>query len=103
MWTNPSPGEHPSATITPWTIPYRAACAALDVASFSEQLALAAAWLDHEAARGAPRPFRHVLVDEAQDLTPAHLQLLRALSRPGRTTCSWPRTPTSASTAGRSP
>ena len=58
---------------------YRDRSAALDVASFSEQLALAAAWLDAEAARGAPRPFRHVLVDEAQDLTPAHLQLLRAL------------------------
>lgn len=58
---------------------YRDRSAALDVASFSEQLALAAAWLDAEVARGAPRPFRHVLVDEAQDLTPAHLQLLRAL------------------------
>ena len=58
---------------------YQDRSAALDVASFSEQLALAAAWLDAEAARGAPRPFRHVLVDEAQDLTPAHLQLLRAL------------------------
>ena len=58
---------------------YQDRSAALDVVSFSEQLALAAAWLDAEAARGAPRPFRHVLVDEAQDLTPAHLQLLRAL------------------------
>ena len=58
---------------------YRDRSAALDVVSFSEQLALAAAWLDAEAARGASRPFRHVLVDEAQDLTPAHLQLLRAL------------------------
>ena len=62
---------------------YRDRSAALDVASFSEQLALAAAWLDAEAARGAPRPFRHVLVDEAQDLTPAHLQLLRALVETG--------------------
>ena len=62
---------------------YRDRSAALDVTSFSEQLALAAAWLDHEAARGAPRPFRHVLVDEAQDLTPAHLQLLRALVETG--------------------
>ena len=51
--------------------------------SFSEQLALAAAWLDQEAARGVLRPFRHVLVDEAQDLSPAHLQLLRALVAPG--------------------
>lgn len=62
---------------------YRDRCADLDVTSFSEQLALAAAWLDHEAERGTARPFRHVLVDEAQDLTPAHLQLLRALVEPG--------------------
>ena len=44
---------------------------------------VAAAWLDQEATLGTPRPFRHVLVDEAQDLTPAHLQLLRALVEPG--------------------
>ena len=62
---------------------YRDRSADLGVTSFSEQLALAAAWLDHEAGLGTPRPFRHVLVDEAQDLTPAHLQLLRALVEPG--------------------
>ena len=62
---------------------YRDRSADLGVTSFDEQLALAAAWLDHEAALGIPRPFRHVLVDEAQDLTPAHLQLLRALVEPG--------------------
>jgi len=62
---------------------YRDRSADLGVTSFSEQLALAAAWLDREAALGTPRPFRHVLVDEAQDLTPAHLQLLRALVEPG--------------------
>lgn len=62
---------------------YRDRSADLGVTSFDEQLALAAAWLDHEAALGVPRPFRHVLVDEAQDLTPAHLQLLRALVEPG--------------------
>ena len=62
---------------------YRDRSADLGVTSFSEQLALAAAWLDHEAQRGVARPFRHVLVDEAQDLTPAHLQLLRALVEPG--------------------
>ena len=62
---------------------YRDRSADLGVTSFSEQLALAAAWLDHEAALGSPRPFRHVLVDEAQDLSPAHLQLLRALVEPG--------------------
>ena len=62
---------------------YRDRSADLGVTSFDEQLALAAAWLDHKAALGIPRPFRHVLVDEAQDLTPAHLQLLRALVEPG--------------------
>ena len=62
---------------------YRDRSADLGVTSFDEQLALASAWLDHEAALGTPRPFRHVLVDEAQDLTPAHLQLLRALVEPG--------------------
>ena len=62
---------------------YRDRSADLGVTSFSEQLALAAAWLDHEADLGSPRPFRHVLVDEAQDLSPAHLQLLRALVEPG--------------------
>ena len=62
---------------------YRDRSADLGVTSFDEQLALAAAWLDKEAALGTPRPFRHVLVDEAQDLTPAHLQLLRALVEPG--------------------
>ncbi|WP_366180252.1 UvrD-helicase domain-containing protein [Actinomyces timonensis] len=62
---------------------YRDRSAELDVTSFAEQLALAAAWLDHEAARGMARPFDHVLVDEAQDLSPAHLLLLRALVEPG--------------------
>ena len=62
---------------------YRDRSADLGVTSFDEQLALAATWLDQEAALGTPRPFRHVLVDEAQDLTPAHLQLLRALVEPG--------------------
>ncbi|MDO4900564.1 UvrD-helicase domain-containing protein [Actinomyces sp.] len=62
---------------------YRDRSAELGVASFAEMLALAAAWLDTQAAHGVPRPYRHVLVDEAQDLTPAHLQLLRALVEPG--------------------
>ena len=62
---------------------YRDRSADLGVTSFDEQLALAAAWLDQEANLGTPRPFRHVLVDEAQDLTPTHLQLLRALVEPG--------------------
>lgn len=62
---------------------YRDRSAELDVTSFAEQLALAAAWLDDEVEKGRPRPFDHVLVDEAQDLTPAHLLLLRALVEPG--------------------
>ncbi|WP_103063756.1 UvrD-helicase domain-containing protein [Actinomyces qiguomingii] len=62
---------------------YRDRSAELGVASFAELLALAAAWLDAQAERGVPRPYHHVLVDEAQDLTPAHLQLLRALVEPG--------------------
>ncbi|WP_159624801.1 3'-5' exonuclease [Actinomyces sp. zg296] len=62
---------------------YRDRSAELDVTSFAEQLALAAAWLDGEAAQGGARPFDHVLVDEAQDLSPAHLLLLRALVEPG--------------------
>ncbi|ARD41349.1 3'-5' exonuclease [Actinomyces gaoshouyii] len=62
---------------------YRDRSAELDVTSFAEQLALAAAWLDAEAKQDRARPFDHVLVDEAQDLTPAHLLLLRALVEPG--------------------
>ncbi|WP_139738634.1 UvrD-helicase domain-containing protein [Actinomyces wuliandei] len=68
-----------------WTVieKYRDRSAELGVASFAELLALAAAWLDAQAAQGVPRPYQHVLVDEAQDLAPAHLQLLRALVEPG--------------------
>lgn len=62
---------------------YRLRSSELKVASFAEQLTLAADWLDQEAQAGVPRPFDHVLVDEAQDLTPAHLQLLRALVEAG--------------------
>lgn len=62
---------------------YRDRAAALEVTTYNERLALAAAWLDARAQAGEPRPFDHVLVDEAQDLTPAHLQLLRALAAEG--------------------
>ncbi|BDA63850.1 3'-5' exonuclease [Actinomyces capricornis] len=62
---------------------YRDRMASLDLTTFPERLALAAAWLDHQAEAGQARPFRHVIVDEAQDLTPVHLQLLRALAAPG--------------------
>ncbi|WP_454932452.1 UvrD-helicase domain-containing protein [Actinomyces oricola] len=62
---------------------YRDKSASLDIISFSEQLALAAAWLERDAEQGLARPYKHVLTDEAQDLTPAHLQLLRALADEG--------------------
>ncbi|MBO3725848.1 AAA family ATPase [Actinomyces bowdenii] len=62
---------------------YRDRMASLDLTTFPERLALAAAWLDRQAGAGRARPFGHVIVDEAQDLTPAHLQLLRALAAPG--------------------
>lgn len=49
---------------------------------YAEAAAIAAAWL--EGAGGAPRPQAdHVLVDEGQDLGPAHWQMLRALVAPG--------------------
>ena len=49
---------------------------------FGEVAAVAAAHL--EGAGGPPRPVAdHVLVDEGQDLSPTHWQLLRALVAPG--------------------
>lgn len=62
---------------------YRDRAVSLDVTTFPERLALAAAWLDRQAAAGEGRLFDHVIVDEAQDLSPAHLQLLRALVEAG--------------------
>lgn len=62
---------------------YRDRTSADGMTSLQERLVLAAAWLDHEAAAGNPRPYRHVLVDEGQDLKPGHLRLLRALVEPG--------------------
>ncbi|AWE41874.1 MULTISPECIES: 3'-5' exonuclease [unclassified Actinobaculum] len=62
---------------------YRDYAAAADYTSFAERLVLAAAWLDACVADGGARPFQHVVVDEAQDLSPAHLLLLRALVAPG--------------------
>jgi mRNA-degrading endonuclease RelE of RelBE toxin-antitoxin system len=48
--------------------------------------------------------YRHIVVDEAQDLRPAHWKMLRAMTDPDLpTTCSSPATPTSASTTTRSP
>lgn len=62
---------------------YRAAAAAEGTIDFGEAAALAAAALDARADGGGPRPFDHVVVDEGQDLDPAHLQLVRALVAAG--------------------
>ncbi|MGW7477074.1 UvrD-helicase domain-containing protein [Nonomuraea muscovyensis] len=49
---------------------------------FAEAAAVAAAYL--QEANGQSRPMAdHVLVDEGQDLSPTHWQLLRALASPG--------------------
>ncbi|MFE7113898.1 UvrD-helicase domain-containing protein [Streptomyces sp. NPDC057654] len=62
------------------------------VEAFTKELALAREWtflqVCAEAARlldakGGERPFRHVVIDEAQDLHPAQWRLLRALTAPG--------------------
>lgn len=42
--------------------------------------------------------YRHIVIDEAQDLRPAHWKMLRAMTAPTATTCSWWATPISAST-----
>ncbi|PFG18537.1 UvrD-helicase domain-containing protein [Serinibacter salmoneus] len=59
---------------------YRAAAAAAGTADFEEKAMIAATQLDAAGARLAD----HVLVDEAQDLTPARLMLLRALVAEGK-------------------
>jgi superfamily I DNA/RNA helicase len=46
--------------------------------TFLQVCAEAARGLDSQAASGVPRPFRHVVVDEAQDLHPAQWRFLRA-------------------------
>jgi superfamily I DNA/RNA helicase len=48
------------------------------------------------------RPYRAIVVDEAQDLDAEEWRLLRALAPDQDDSCSSPATPTSASTAGRS-
>lgn len=57
---------------------YRAMARAHGTLDFPEVATIAAAHLDL-VARERGRLFDHVLVDEGQDLTPAHWQLLRAL------------------------
>jgi superfamily I DNA/RNA helicase len=46
--------------------------------TFLEVCAMAARLLDGHAGMGGSRPFRHVIVDEAQDLHPCQWRLLRA-------------------------
>ena len=58
---------------------YRSAGRAEGGTSFVEKAAIAAAWLE----RTGQHLFDHVIVDESQDLTPAHFQLLRALVAQG--------------------
>ena len=58
---------------------YRSAGDSEGGADFGERTAIAAAWLE----RNRERLFDHVVVDEAQDLTPSHFQLLRALVAEG--------------------
>jgi superfamily I DNA/RNA helicase len=62
---------------------YRDLATAVGTTDYDEKAMLAAIALDEAAAAGGRRVADHVLVDEAQDLTPARLILLRALSHPG--------------------
>ncbi|MFF2371645.1 3'-5' exonuclease [Agromyces sp. NPDC058110] len=61
---------------------YRANARQAGTVSWAEQAAIAAAWLD-EAGSAVGVKVGHVLVDEGQDLSPAHWQFLRALAAPG--------------------
>lgn len=54
---------------------YRAKARVDGTTDFDEKAAIAAAWLEESGET----PFDHVLVDEAQDLTPSRLRLLRNL------------------------
>ncbi|GIL33999.1 UvrD-helicase domain-containing protein [Phycicoccus sp. DTK01] len=62
---------------------YRASARAHGRVDFAEVAALAAKHLELEALAGRGRPFDHVLVDEAQDLSTSHWKLLRAAVAPG--------------------
>lgn len=62
---------------------YRDLATAVGTTDYDEKAMLAAIALDEAAAAAGRRVADHVLVDEAQDLTPARLILLRALSDPG--------------------
>jgi DNA helicase-2/ATP-dependent DNA helicase PcrA len=64
---------------------YRSALRASGAVDFDEQIYAAIERLlaDGEFRRGAQQACRHLLVDEFQDLTPAHVLLLRLLALPG--------------------
>lgn len=62
---------------------YRALTSIDDVTDWDEKAALAARYLDEEVKLGHERPADSVLVDEAQDLSPARLLFLRALAPAG--------------------
>ena len=65
--------------------PYRRQLAAAGVVDFDEQVYGAVELLlrDGDRRRQAQARCRHLLVDELQDLTPAHVLLLRLLAAPG--------------------
>lgn len=58
---------------------YRSRSAQAGTTDYNERALMVAAALDALATDGSPRIADHVLVDEAQDLSPARLLLLRAL------------------------
>lgn len=58
---------------------YRAAARIADSTDFEEKAAIATEWLRERRSAGEPALFDHVVVDEAQDLTPSRLSLLRTL------------------------
>ncbi|GAA4847109.1 3'-5' exonuclease [Luteimicrobium xylanilyticum] len=68
-----------------WTVVegYRSFASLGGTTSFEEKAAVAAAALELGASRGGKQVADHVLVDEAQDLSPSRLLLLRALVAPG--------------------
>lgn len=63
---------------------YRAHSAADGATDWDEKAMIAAVYLDSQVAAGVERPVDHVLVDEAQDLSPARLKFLRALVPEGK-------------------
>ena len=83
------PRWRPSGTTCPGLAdafgPYRRALADAGAVDFDEQIygAVEVLLADGEFRRRAQQGCRHLLVDEFQDLTPAHVLLLRLLAAPG--------------------